>query len=49
MPFNLGGGDIAIIRQIVAGVREVSIEGANGKPYSGYGIASVTLDDFSYI
>lgn len=46
MPFNLGGGDTAIIRPIVAGVREVSIEGSNGKPYSGYGIASVTLESF---
>lgn len=46
MPFNLGGGDTFIVRPIVAGVREVSVEGANGKPFSGYGIASVTLESF---
>jgi len=46
MPFNLGGGDTFIVRPIVAGVREVSIENAAGKPYSGYGISSVTLESF---
>jgi hypothetical protein len=45
-PFNLGGGDVFIVRPIVAGVRETSIEGPTGKPYSGYGIASVTLESF---
>ncbi len=45
-PFNLGGGDIFIVRPIVAGAREVSIQGPNGVPYSGYGIASVTLESF---
>jgi len=29
-PFNLGGGDTFIVRPIVAGVREVSIQGATG-------------------
>lgn len=46
MPFNLGGGDTFIVRPIVAGAREVSIQGANGQPYSGYGIASVTVESF---
>jgi hypothetical protein len=46
MPFNLGGGDIFIVRPIVAGVREVSVQGASGQPYSGYGIASVTVESF---
>lgn len=46
MPFNLGGGDTFIVRPIVAGAREVSIQGANGQPYSGYGIASVTVNLF---
>ena len=46
MPFNLGGGDTFIVRPIVAGVREVSIQGPTGQPYSGYGIASVTLESF---
>lgn len=45
-PFNLGGGDTFIVRPIVAGVREVSIQGATGQGYSGYGIASVTLESF---
>jgi hypothetical protein len=46
MPFNLGGGDTFIVRPIVAGVREVSVQGATGQPYSGYGIASVTVESF---
>lgn len=47
MPFNLGGGNSFIVRPIVAGAREVSIQGAPGAaPYSGYGIASVTLESF---
>ena len=46
MPFDLGGGNNFIVRPIVAGAREVSIQGANGQPYSGYGIASVTLESF---
>ena len=45
-PFNLGGGDIFIVRPIVAGVREVSVQDASGKSFSGYGIASVTLESF---
>ena len=45
-PINLGGGDIFIVRPIVAGVRETSIQNAAGQPYSGYGIASVTLESF---
>ena len=45
-PFNLGGGDILVVRPIVAGVREVSVQGATGQPYSGYGIASVTIESF---
>ncbi|CAM3641932.1 hypothetical protein [Polynucleobacter brandtiae] len=40
-PFNLGGGDVFIVRPIVAGVRETSVNG-----YSGYGISSVTLESF---
>jgi hypothetical protein len=46
MPFNLGGGDTFIVRPIVAGVREVSVQGASGQPFSGYGIASVTIESF---
>ena len=45
-PFNLGGGDTFIVRPIVAGVRETSVEYAPGKAFSGYGIASVTLESF---
>jgi hypothetical protein len=45
-PFNLGGGDVFIVRPIVAGVRETSVEYAPGKTFSGYGIASVTLESF---
>ena len=45
-PFNLGGGDTFIVRPIVAGAREVSIQGPSGQAYSGYGIASVTLESF---
>jgi hypothetical protein len=46
MPFNLGGGDTFIVRPIVAGVREVSVQDASGQPFSGYGIASVTIESF---
>jgi hypothetical protein len=46
MPFNLGGGDTFIVRPIVAGVREVNVQGASGQPYSGYGISSVTIESF---
>ena len=46
MPINLGGGDTFIVRPIVAGVREVSVQGASGQPYSGYGIANVTIESF---
>ena len=46
MPFNLGGGDTFIVRPIVAGVREVNVQGATGQPYSGYGIANVTIESF---
>ncbi|MBU3612131.1 hypothetical protein [Polynucleobacter sp. MG-27-Goln-C1] len=45
-PFNLGGGDTFIVRPIVAGVRETSVQAANGQAFSGYGIASVTLESF---
>ncbi|MBU3611081.1 transporter [Polynucleobacter wuianus] len=45
-PFDLGGGDTFILRPIVAGVREVSVQGASGQPFSGYGIASVTIESF---
>ena len=46
MPFNLGGGDTFIVRPIVAGVREVSVQAANGQSFSGYGIASATVESF---
>jgi hypothetical protein len=46
MPFNLGGGDTFIVRPIVAGVRETGVQYAPGQSYSGYGIASVTLESF---
>jgi hypothetical protein len=45
-PFNLGGGDIFIVRPIVAGVQESNVEYAPGKSFSGFGIASVTLESF---
>jgi hypothetical protein len=45
-PFDLGGGDIFIVRFIVAGARETSIEYAPGKTFSGCGIASATLESF---
>lgn len=45
-PFDLGGSDIFIVRPIVAGARETSMEYAPGKTFSGYGIASVTLESF---
>ena len=45
-PFDLGGGDTFIVRPIVAGVREVSVQAANGQSFSGYGIASVTVESF---
>jgi len=46
VPFDLGGGDTFLVRPIVAGVRETSIQGANGQGYSGYGISSVTIESF---
>jgi len=46
MPLDLGGGDIFIVRPIVAGAREVSVQSANGQSFSGYGIASITLESF---
>ncbi|BDX22472.1 hypothetical protein TUM22923_17930 [Polynucleobacter sp. TUM22923] len=45
-PFNLGGGDIFIVRPIIAGVREVSVQNGAGQSFSGYGVASVTLESF---
>ena len=45
-PFNLGGGDTFIVRPIIAGARETSVEYAPGRSFSGYGIASVTLESF---
>jgi len=46
MPFDLGGGDTFIVRPIVAGAREVSVQNASGQSFSGYGVASVTLESF---
>ena len=46
MPFDLGGGDTFIVRPIVAGAREVSVQNASGQSFSGYGIASVTIESF---
>jgi hypothetical protein len=45
-PFNLGGDDTFIVRPIIAGVRETSVQTAPGQSFSGYGIASVTLESF---
>jgi len=45
-PFNLGGGDTFIVRPIIAGVRETSVQTAPGQSFSGYGISSVTLESF---
>jgi hypothetical protein len=46
MPFNLGGGDTFIVRPIIAGAREISVQNAAGQSFSGYGIANVTLESF---
>ena len=46
IPFNLGGGDTFVVRPIVTGVRETSIQGPNGQSASGYGIAGVTVESF---
>ena len=46
MPFNLGGGDTFIVRPIIAGAREVSVQNASGQTFSGYGVASVTIESF---
>ena len=46
IPFDLGGGDTFIVRPIVAGAREVNVQGANGQSFSGYGIANVTVESF---
>ena len=45
-PFDLGSGDVFIVRPIVAGAREVSVQSGNGQSFSGYGVASVTLESF---
>ena len=45
-PFDLGGGDVFIVRPIVAGAREVSVQSGSGQSFSGYGVASVTLESF---
>jgi hypothetical protein len=45
-PFNLGGGDTFIVRPIIAGARETSVQYAAGQSFSGYGISSVTLESF---
>jgi hypothetical protein len=45
-PFDLGGGDTFIVRPIVAGAREASVQNAAGQSFSGYGIANVTLESF---
>jgi len=45
-PFDMGGGDTLIVRPIVAGAREVSVQNATGQSFSGYGVASVTLESF---
>jgi hypothetical protein len=41
VPFNLGGGDTFILRPIVAGAREVNVNG-----FSAYGISNVTIESF---
>lgn len=46
MPFNLGGGDTFIVRPIVAGARQTSVQGPHGQSYSAYGISSVTVESF---
>lgn len=45
-PFDLGGGDVFIVRPIVAGAREINVQNGSGKSFSGYGVASVTLESF---
>lgn len=46
LPFDLGGGDTFIVRPIVAGVREINVKGISGSPFTGSGIASVTVESF---
>jgi len=46
LPFDLGGGDTFIVRPIVAGVREINVQGTSGSPFTGSGIASVTVESF---
>jgi len=46
IPFDLGGGDAFIVRPIVAGVREINVQGPSGSPFTGSGIASVTVESF---
>jgi len=45
-PFDLGGGNTFILRPIVAGAREVSVQNASGQSFSGYGVANVTIESF---
>lgn len=46
VPFDLGGGDNIIVRPIVTSVRETSIQGPSGRPYSAYGISNVVVESF---
>ena len=46
IPFNLAGGDTFIVRPIIAGVGEVSVQNTSGQSFTGYGAASVTIESF---
>jgi hypothetical protein len=46
IPFNLAGGDTFIVRPIIAGVGEVSVQNTAGQSFTGYGAASVTIESF---
>ena len=41
IPFDLSGGDIFIVRPIIAGTRQMNVNG-----YSGYGMSNITLETF---
>ena len=41
IPFDLSGGDVFIVRPIIAGTRQMNVNG-----YSGYGMSNITLETF---
>lgn len=41
LPIDLSGGDLFIVRPIIAGTRQVNVNG-----YSGYGMSNITIESF---